>query len=306
MKQLFLISLIFFLLVGCVELSQPNERFTKRLVSVSPFFHVSYANNSDFGEVYAKLKEDGFSGCKVKPRLNKIGKIGRLTFEKDDNCSANEIILSKDRDRIKNWLAEVLVENSDITGLTNRNVEMQIVRDYRSGGFDIEIGPQIIDGYRVVQRGGYTPHISAVIRLNEYNNTRYNFFIRGSYYPEPNVTVKSNLTLEQAKYFFITGYNKQMEESCKNKQNYNSISEIAPQPRCNLLNESIFLTNSEEVVGINGVANKLRVIVSENDELERIEYRLVWNIKLKQNCQTDADIDAVTGELIAVNDHCIY
>lgn len=285
-------------------------------VNQSPFFYVDYKNDDELKQLRGQLKE--FGGCNVYNKeyaytypyyLNKIGRLGRGTFDMGSNCTAHELWKTQDPELIRHWFAQTLVENADITGVTDPNVLLNFTIKNWYGAdeirIDISTGPQKIAGYDS-NLGG----ISGVIYLSTYNGTEYySGYFYGSNYPEPNVSIQPRISLAEAKVALIEQY---QAITCPNA--WCCHSSIAG-PQCYSLNETLnnmltekdLLTEDEEQSGTaTWPKSTLKILVQENDLTKRFEYKLVWDIWLKRNCENNAYVDAITGELLSVNDYCMY
>lgn len=291
----------------------------------SPFAYIEYKNKTELKEIYYNFEKNGFGGCNAKLYLDKTGRLEKLQFVdmlepgknkenifvRTSNCSGHNIILSGNREMIARWLANALAENSDITEVYNKNIEMTITElNYSGRIMDIRIDTprqNNISGYpvkSVYDIDGIGIISSARIALSEYNGTKYYWItISRSYYPEPKIKIKPKIELKEAKEKLVENYNKKAEE-CK-KEYSSASSESAPKPNCSFINRTILLTEDEEK-NSRMYQSSLVVIARENDLLERLEYKLAWNMIMKRNCDNDAYVDAMTGELITIIDHCDY
>lgn len=91
----------------------------------------------------------------------------------------------------------------------------------------------------------------------------------------------------------------------KLKHGENEISSIIAPNWCQLVNQSTLYSLEEEEKLQPEFRSGLRINMQEINN-SRIEYRLVWNIRLKQSCRSSAYIDAIDGSLVSVNDFCVY
>ncbi len=301
------------------------ENADRAYISENPFAYIEYKNKTELDKIYHNFEKNGFSGCNAKLWLDKTGRLQRLEFidllepgknkenifVRTSNCTGHQAILSGDREKISTWLTTALAENSGITGVYDKNIQIIVTElNYSNRTIDIILNTQSqnISGYpirNIYDDGKIGNIISTRIALSEYNETPYyQVSIRGSYYPDPEIKIKPRIYLAEAKEKLVVDYNKKAEE-CK-KTYSNAISKIvAPRPDCSLIDKTILLTEDEEKNSSNH-RSALVIITKENDELERLEYRLAWNIIMKRNCNNDAYVDAMTGELIAVSDYCLY
>lgn len=285
-----------------------NPKNNTTPVNRSPFFYVDYKNDDELKQLRGQLKE--FGSCNVYNKeydytypyyLNKIGRLQRGNFDIGSNCTAYELWKTRDPKILMQWFAQTLVDNVDITGVKDPNIPLNFTIKNWYGPdevrIDISTGPQKIAGYDS-NLGG----ISGVIYLSTYNGTEhYSGYFYGSIYPDSNVSVQPQISLSEAKAALIKQYNERQE--CSKPS---STGEMAPPPRCDPLNESFLLTELEEPESVSMPNSTLKVIVQENDLTQRLEYRLVWDIWIKRNCENNAHVDAITGELLSVNDYCMY
>lgn len=337
--------IIIIIVVGCKKIigvnennsSQANNKIdvdtiesndTKRIlllpddsqtVNKSPLLVIHYLNSTEKDKLNKKLKKS-FDPCiepYISPRVDNIGMLDSYWFQKANiNCkSLTQLFLTKDPEKIKVWIQQILNKNNEFTAVYNESIKLNmrdrnIFPTQRQYLFET-LGQEML-GYEVFS--GKTPvKITGYFIFND-DSTNIEMKIEAHYFPEINITsLKPLISLDKAKEILIKEYNLDRNKVCNTKEkqkkgeSQESTKAFYDQATlwCNLINESTVYSLEEEGKLPPEFKSGLRINIQEIDN-NRIEYRLVWNIRLKQNCRSTAYIDAINGELVSVNDFCVY